>query len=94
MSRPGSSAPNETTFLLEPTSREADYRVRIFTPKTELPFAGHPTLGTCHAWLASGRRPRGDPIVQECGLDLIPVRRHEGRLAFAAPELLRSGAVD
>jgi PhzF family phenazine biosynthesis protein len=85
---------SETTFLLAPTSPEADYRVRIFTPATELPFAGHPTLGTCHAWLAANGRPRGDVIVQECALGLVRVRRSEGRLAFAAPELLRSGAVD
>ncbi len=85
---------SETTFLLEPSTPEADYRVRIFTPLTELPFAGHPTLGTCHAWLASGGQPRGDLIVQECGLGLISVRRNEGRLSFAAPKLLRSGAVD
>jgi PhzF family phenazine biosynthesis protein len=85
---------SETTFLLEPSTPEADYRVRIFTPKTELPFAGHPTLGTCHAWLAAGSQPRGDLVVQECGLGLIPVRRHDGRLAFAAPKLLRSGALD
>lgn len=85
---------SETTFLLEPSTPEADYRVRIFTPKAELPFAGHPTLGTCHAWLAAGSQPRSDLIVQECGLGLIPVRRHAGRLAFAAPKLLRSGAPD
>jgi PhzF family phenazine biosynthesis protein len=85
---------SETTFLLEPTTPEADYRVRIFTPATELPFAGHPTLGTCHAWLAAGGQPRGELIVQECGLGLVPVRRHERRLAFAAPKLLRSGAPD
>lgn len=85
---------SETTFLLGPTTPQADYRVRIFTPKTELPFAGHPTLGSCHAWLASGGQPRGGLIVQECGLGLVPVRRHAGRLAFAAPGLLRSGAPD
>ena len=85
---------SETTFLLEPTTPEADYRVRIFTPKTELPFAGHPTLGSCHAWLTSGGRPRSDLVVQECGLGLVPVRSHAGRLAFAAPALRRSGAVD
>lgn len=85
---------SETTYLLEPTTPEADYRVRIFTQVGELPFAGHPTLGTCHAWLTNGGRPRGDVIVQECGLGLVPVRRHEGRLAFAAPDLLRSGPLD
>jgi PhzF family phenazine biosynthesis protein len=85
---------SETTFLLEPTTPEADYRVRIFTQVGELPFAGHPTLGTCHAWLTNGGTPRGDVIVQECGLGLVPVRRHEGRLAFAAPALLRSGSLE
>ncbi|SFD15315.1 PhzF family phenazine biosynthesis protein [Tropicimonas isoalkanivorans] len=59
---------SETTFLLEPTTADADYRVRIFTQRGELPFAGHPTLGTCHAWLTHGGKPRGDMIVQECGL--------------------------
>ena len=85
---------SETTFLLDPTTPEADYRVRIFTQVGELPFAGHPTLGTCHAWLTSGGTPRRDVIVQECGLGLVPVRRHEGRLAFAAPTLLRSGSLE
>jgi PhzF family phenazine biosynthesis protein len=86
---------SETTFVL-PTSRAgADYQVRIFTPTTELPFAGHPTLGTCHAWLSSGGRP-ADPevIVQGCEVGLIPVRRTADGLAFAAPPLLRSGPVD
>ena len=54
---------SETTFLLQPTRPDADYRVRIFTPQRELPFAGHPTLGSCHAWLASGATPRGPEIV-------------------------------
>lgn len=85
---------SETTFLLKPTASEADYRVRIFTPAGELPFAGHPTLGTCHAWLTSGGKPRSDVIMQECALGLVAVRRHEGRLAFAAPKLLRSGPVE
>ncbi len=85
---------SETTFLLRPTKPDADYRVRIFTLKGELPFAGHPTLGTCHAWLAQSGKPRGDVILQECGLGLVPVRRHDGRLAFAAPDLLRTGPVD
>lgn len=85
---------SETTFLLDPTTPQADYRVRIFTQVGELPFAGHPTLGTCHAWLTNGGTPRGDVIVQECGLGLVPVRRHEGRLAFAAPALLRSGSLE
>lgn len=85
---------SETTFLLEPTTSEADYRVRIFTPAGELPFAGHPTLGTCHAWLGNGGKPRSDVIVQECGVGLVAVRRLEGRLAFAAPAPLRSGPVE
>ena len=76
---------SETTFLLPPTHPEADYRVRIFTPGGELPFAGHPTLGSCHAWLKAGGRPRrADTVVQECGIGLVPLRRGE-RLAFAAP---------
>jgi PhzF family phenazine biosynthesis protein len=86
---------SEATFLLPPTTSEADYRVRIFTLAHELPFAGHPTLGSCHAWLTAGGRPRRpDLIVQECGAGLVPVRRGEKGLAFAAPPLLRSGPVD
>jgi PhzF family phenazine biosynthesis protein len=86
---------SETTFLLPPTSPEADYRVRIFTPVAELPFAGHPTLGTCHAWLGEGGEPHdGDSIVQECGAGLVPIRRTADGLAFAAPPLLRSGPVE
>jgi PhzF family phenazine biosynthesis protein len=86
---------SQTTFVLPPSSDDADYRVRIFTPDTELPFAGHPTLGTGHAWLEAGGRPR-DPgrIVQECGAGLIPIRRDAERLAFAAPPLIRSGPVE
>ena len=86
---------SETTFLLPPTDAEADYCVRIFCLTRELPFAGHPTLGTCHAWLSGGGRPR-DPgrIVQQCGAGLIPIRAEAGRLAFAAPPLLRGGPVD
>lgn len=84
---------SETTFLLPPTREEADYRVRIFTPIGELPFAGHPTLGTCHAWLSTGTTPRGDIIVQECGIGLVHLKRN-GRLSFAAPPLIRSGPVD
>ncbi|HVE22091.1 MAG TPA: PhzF family phenazine biosynthesis protein [Acidocella sp.] len=76
---------SETAFLLQPTDGKADYRVRIFTPTDELPFAGHPTLGACHAWLAAGGRPKGAEIVQQCEIGLIRVRRKEGRLAFAAP---------
>jgi PhzF family phenazine biosynthesis protein len=86
---------SETTFLLPPEHPDADYRVRIFCPGRELPFAGHPTLGTCAAWLAAGGRPRSaDRIVQECGAGLVPIRRRSGRLAFAAPPLVRSGPVD
>jgi PhzF family phenazine biosynthesis protein len=86
---------SETTFLLPPTDAAADYRVRIFTLDREMPFAGHPTLGTAHAWLEAGDVPRNaDEIVQECGAGLIPLRRAEGRLAFAAPPLIRSGPVD
>jgi PhzF family phenazine biosynthesis protein len=85
---------SETTFVLPPTTPDADYRVRIFTLAHELPFAGHPTLGTCHAWLTAGGRPaRDDRVVQECGAGLVPLRRHDG-LAFAAPPLVRSGPVD
>ena len=76
---------SETTFLLPPTNPEADYRVRIFTPGGELPFAGHPTLGSCHVWLqAVGKPRRDDLVVQECSIGLVPIRRGE-RLAFAAP---------
>jgi len=83
---------SETTFLLAPTEPGADYRVRIFTPGGELPFAGHPTLGSCHAWLAAGGQP-ADPttVVQQCGVGLVRVRRDGTRLAFAAPPLRRSG---
>lgn len=86
---------SETAFLLPPTSPEADYRVRIFTLARELPFAGHPTLGSCHAWLKSGGEP-GNPnaIIQECGAGLVPLRRDDQGLAFAAPPLIRSGPVD
>jgi PhzF family phenazine biosynthesis protein len=86
---------SETTFLLAPTRPEADYRVRIFTPGGELPFAGHPTLGSCHAWLAAGGKPHQEGVVvQECGVGLVRVRRDGSRLAFAAPPLLRSGRVE
>jgi PhzF family phenazine biosynthesis protein len=86
---------SETTFVLDPTAPGAHYRVRIFTPVAELPFAGHPTLGTCHAWLeTAGAPPAGDVVVQECAAGLVPVRRAEPGLAFAAPPLLRSGPVE
>jgi PhzF family phenazine biosynthesis protein len=94
----------ETTFVLPPTSPDADYRVRIFTPVLELPFAGHPTLGTCHAWLRGGGEPRSDEeILQECDAGLVRIRREElsersssripgtSALAFAAPPMVRSG---
>jgi PhzF family phenazine biosynthesis protein len=82
---------SETTFLLNPIDARADYRVRIFTPKRELPFAGHPTLGSCHVWLASGGMPKAKRIVQECGVGLVEIKRDEGQLAFAAPAFRRSG---
>jgi PhzF family phenazine biosynthesis protein len=87
---------SETTFVLAPEDSGADYRVRIFTPGRELPFAGHPTLGTCRAWLEAGGSPRSPGVViQECGAGLVPVRQEaDGGLAFAAPPLLRSGPVD
>ncbi len=82
---------SEATFLLPPTQAGADYRVRIFCPGRELPFAGHPTLGSCHAWLEAGGRPQGEYVVQECGIGLVKLRRSGGRLAFAAPPLRKSG---
>jgi PhzF family phenazine biosynthesis protein len=86
---------SETSFLLPPTTNDADYRVRIFTLERELPFAGHPTLGTCHAWLTAGGRPRSSAqILQECAAGLIPIRRDTDRLAFAAPNVIRSGPVE
>jgi len=85
---------SETTFLLPPESPDADYRVRIFSPGRELAFAGHPTLGTCHAWLAAGGQPRGEVIVQQCEAGLIPIRRAAGRLWFAAPPRVRSGPLE
>ena len=84
---------SETCFVLPATDPLADYRVRIFTPGGELPFAGHPTLGTCHAWLEAGGIPRSkDFVVQECQYGLVTIRRDCARLAFAAPELKRSAA--
>lgn len=89
---------SECTFLLPPTPQGAaagaDYRVRIFCPGRELPFAGHPTLGTCHAWLEAGGTPRGGHIVQECGAGLVRIRRDDLRLAFAAPPRIKSGPLD
>jgi PhzF family phenazine biosynthesis protein len=84
---------SETTFLVAPTEPNADYRVRIFTPERELPFAGHPTLGSCHVWLATGHKPKSRDVVQECGVGLIRIKRDGNRLAFAAPPLRRSGDV-
>lgn len=86
---------SECTFVLAPTSPEADYRVRIFSLSTELPFAGHPTLGTCAAWLDAGGVPRdAGRVIQECAAGLIPIRRDGESLAFAAPPLVRSGPLD
>jgi PhzF family phenazine biosynthesis protein len=86
---------SETTFLLPPEKPEADYRVRIFTPVLELPFAGHPTLGTCHAWLEAGGQAK-DPaaVIQECDACLVAVRRTRDGLAFSAPPLVREGPVE
>lgn len=86
---------SECTFVLPPTVREADYRIRIFSLNSELPFAGHPTLGTARAWLDAGGVP-AEPgvVVQECGAGLVTVRVVDDRLAFAAPPRLRTGAVD
>lgn len=83
---------SETTFVVPPSDDGADYRVRIFTPVLELPFAGHPTLGTCHAWLEAGGDPL-DPgeVIQECDAGMVRIRRGEEGLAFAAPPLVRSG---
>jgi PhzF family phenazine biosynthesis protein len=86
---------SETTFVLPPTGEGADYQVRIFTPVAELPFAGHPTLGTCHAWLEAGGTPHQPGIVvQQCGAGLVTLRQAADRLAFAAPPVLRDGPVE
>ena len=86
---------SETTFLLAPSDPAADYRVRIFTPHRELPFAGHPTLGSCHAWLEAGGVSRADgETVQQCAAGLIRIRRSGARLAFAAPPRLRTGPLE
>ncbi|GAA3285939.1 PhzF family phenazine biosynthesis protein [Arthrobacter citreus] len=86
---------SETTFVLPPTQDGADYRVRIFTPGGEIPFAGHPTLGTCHAWLEAGNKRRyPDVVVQECGIGLVTLHANAGIAAFAAPPLLRSGPLE
>lgn len=85
---------SEATFVLPAADPAADYRVRIFCPGRELPFAGHPTLGTCHAWLEAGGRPQGDVVVQECGAGLVRIRREREVLSFAAPALRRGGPLD
>lgn len=87
---------SECTFVLPPTHAQADYKVRIFCPGRELPFAGHPTLGTCHAWLEAGGQPKAQHIVQECGVGLVGIKHDaaSGRLAFAAPPLIKSGPLD
>jgi PhzF family phenazine biosynthesis protein len=85
---------SETTFLSAPTDAGADYQVRIFTTRTELPFAGHPTLGSAHAWLAAGGEPKNpEELIQQCGAGLVRVRRDDTRLSFAAPPLIRGGDV-
>jgi PhzF family phenazine biosynthesis protein len=86
---------SETTFLLTPSDSEADYRLRIFTPGGELPFAGHPTLGSCHAWLEEGGTPQcSDEIFQQCELGLVRIRNTAQALSFAAPDLLRTGPIE
>lgn len=86
---------SETVFLQAPTHPDADYKGRIFTLARELPFAGHPTLGSCHAWLSSGGTPKNSEfIMQECGAGLIKIKRDDEKLSFAAPKLLRSGDMD
>lgn len=83
---------SECTFVLPVTDAAADYRVRIFTSEREMPFAGHPTLGTCYAWLAAGNAPKNaGHIVQECGVGLVAIQRQGQHLAFAAPALIKSG---
>ena len=85
---------SEATFVLPPRVPRADYRLRIFTASRELPFAGHPTLGSAHAWLEAGGKPAvGDMLVQECGAGLVDLRLDEGSMAFAAPPLLHAGPV-
>jgi len=86
---------SESTFLLNPTNELADYKLRIFTPSSELAFAGHPTLGSCYAWLNRGGVPKNkDIIIQECGVGLIKIRRNGERLSFLAPKLLKTGPLD
>ena len=86
---------SETTFLLPPSNPDADYLVRIFYPAGELPFAGHPTLGSCHAWLNTGGKPKRDGvIVQQCGIGLVEVRQDDDLLSFKAPDLVKTGPLD
>lgn len=85
---------SETVFVLPPRSARADYRLRIFTTLEELAFAGHPTLGACHAWLERGGVPAGDDVIQECGIGLVQIRRTDHGLAFLSPPLLRNEQVD
>jgi len=86
---------SETAFLLKPTQPEADYRLRIFTPASELPFAGHPTLGSAHAWLENGGQPRrSGELVQECEVGLIKISQTADEQFFEAPPLRRSGPVE
>lgn len=85
---------SEATFVLPSTRPDADYAVRIFCPGRELPFAGHPTLGTCHAWLEAGGVPKAQEVVQECGVGLVKIQRQGTRLSFAAPPLRRGGPLD
>lgn len=86
---------SETTFLLKPEDPGADYRLRIFSPAGELPFAGHPTLGSCHAWLSAGGKPRdSNLVVQQCNVGLVRIRREGSFLEFAAPPLIRTGPLE
>lgn len=85
---------SETTFLFPPTKPEADYQVRIFTLERELPFAGHPTLGTCHAWVERSSNGTKDRVVQECPAGLVTVQRRNRLWAFEAPPLVKSGAAE
>jgi PhzF family phenazine biosynthesis protein len=85
---------SETVFLLQPREPLADYRVRIFTPHGELPFAGYPTIGSCHVWLTTGATPKSSQILQECAIGLVRIRRRLGLLSFAAPRMRRTGALE
>ncbi|MCW2254761.1 PhzF family phenazine biosynthesis protein [Providencia alcalifaciens] len=84
---------SETAYLLQPKHPDADYRVRIFTPEGELPFAGHPTLGSCYVWQQAYGKQNRTTITQECGAGLVNLKQSEGRLAFMAPPLIRTGEV-